>query len=356
MRFLQLSLASGLFLLQQVLVGQDAVRVASQYSASVVMVVSEDRFHQPIAMGSGIIVSNGKIITNYHVVEGAATVYAKTSTGKKLAVDGMYGSEAALDLICLSAPSAIVANVQVSTKVPVVGERIYAIGNPEGLSNTISEGIVSAMRQVSGQSLIQITAPISPGSSGGPIINNGGEVIGIAVGAITSGQNLNFAIPISQAQGIMSSSAVLPLKTTKRKANGTSERTVSLTEEVRVVEVQKNHVDYSSNYLPNGGEVVMGVSIRNNTSYSISRIRVLLILYTAANEPVDSKEVILCYTDRFEVLNSRGGHNQKPCEPILPGLAKQFPVEDIINNGRVGQIQTGEKFVTRILGFDIQEE
>ena len=323
------------------------------------MIVSEDRFHQPIAFGSGIIVSNGKILTNYHVVEGATTVYAKTSTGKKLSIDGMYGSEATLDLICLSAPSAAVANILVSTKPPVVGERVYAIGNPEGLSNTISEGIVSAIRQFSGQNMIQITAPISPGSSGGPIINNSGEVIGIAVGAISSGQNLNFAIPISQAQGIMSSSAVLPLKTTKRKAYVTSERTVSLTEEVKVVEVQKDHVDYSSNYLPNGGDVVQGVSIRNNTSYSISRIRVLLILYNAANEPVDSKEVTLCYTDKFEVLKSSGGHNTygatKPCESIPPGLAKQFPVEDILNNGRVGQIRSGERFITRILAFDIQE-
>lgn len=80
---------------------------------------------------------------------------------------------------------------------PEIGEKIYAIGNPKGLSGTISEGIVSGLRSDGESKLIQITAPISPGSSGGPVINNEGEVVGVTVGTIASGQNLNFAIPSS---------------------------------------------------------------------------------------------------------------------------------------------------------------
>lgn len=75
-----------------------------------------------------------------------------------------------------------------------VGDEVYVAGNPEGLEGTFSEGIVSAIR---GTRLLQITAPISPGSSGGPVMNQRGEVIGFAAGGREKGQNLNFAIPVS---------------------------------------------------------------------------------------------------------------------------------------------------------------
>ena len=81
-----------------------------------------------------------------------------------------------------------------------VGEEVYAVGNPEGLEGTFSQGIISGIRRVGDRDLIQITAPISHGSSGGPVLNKHGQVVGIAVGAIRTGQNLNFAIPASELQ------------------------------------------------------------------------------------------------------------------------------------------------------------
>jgi len=78
-----------------------------------------------------------------------------------------------------------------------VGDLIYVLGSPEGLESTFSQGNISGTRRLDGRSLIQITAPISHGSSGGPVLNSAGEVIGIAVGALRAGQNLNFAIPVS---------------------------------------------------------------------------------------------------------------------------------------------------------------
>src|SRR5262249_3421737 len=76
-----------------------------------------------------------------------------------------------------------------------IGDEVYVVGNPEGLEGTFSQGIISSLR---GNDYIQITAPISHGSSGGPVLNKNGEVIGVAVGLIEEGQNLNFAIPVSK--------------------------------------------------------------------------------------------------------------------------------------------------------------
>jgi hypothetical protein len=78
-----------------------------------------------------------------------------------------------------------------------VGDEVYVVGNPQGLEGTFSQGIVSSVRQVGPDSLLQITAPISPGSSGGPVLSAQGKVIGVAVATFRGGQNLNFAVPAS---------------------------------------------------------------------------------------------------------------------------------------------------------------
>ncbi|GAG54367.1 unnamed protein product, partial [marine sediment metagenome] len=89
-----------------------------------------------------------------------------------------------------------------------VGEEVYAVGNPQGLEGTFSQGIVSSIRQIGSDMLFQITAPISPGSSGGPVLNTQGKVIGIAVATFSGGQNLNFAIPASYLVPLLKSVSV----------------------------------------------------------------------------------------------------------------------------------------------------
>ena len=87
------------------------------------------------------------------------------------------------------------------------GESVFAIGNPEGLEKSISTGIIAATREMDGHSLLQITAPISHGSSGGPVLNSSGEVIGVSVGMLKEGQNLNFAIPVAKVQALLTAAA-----------------------------------------------------------------------------------------------------------------------------------------------------
>jgi tetratricopeptide (TPR) repeat protein len=92
----------------------------------------------------------------------------------------------------------------------VPGETIFAIGNPEGLEKTISTGIVGALREYDGRKLIQITAPISHGSSGGPVLNAVGEVVGVTVAMLEGGQNLNFAVPTEILRELMEGKVSAP--------------------------------------------------------------------------------------------------------------------------------------------------
>jgi hypothetical protein len=93
-----------------------------------------------------------------------------------------------------------------SSNAAQVGDTVYSLSNPLGLQGTLSQGIISGIRQLDGYRLLQITAPISHGSSGGPLFNTNGEVIGITAAVLEGGQSLNFAIPIDYARGMIESS------------------------------------------------------------------------------------------------------------------------------------------------------
>ena len=111
-------------------------------------------------------------------------------------IRGVVAKDVSHDLIILRADSESAPALPVAACNDVtVGDRVYAVGNPEGLEGTFSEGIVSAVRDVDGEQFLQITAPISPGSSGGPVLNTRGEVVGVSRATLKEGQNLNFAVP-----------------------------------------------------------------------------------------------------------------------------------------------------------------
>ena len=171
--------------------------VASASFPSVVLLVFEDSNGQPVSLGSGFVVAKGKVISNQHVVEGAARGYAKVIGQKqKYDVTGYNAMDYEKDLVLLSVDECPAPPLKLSDGNELgVGDPIYSVGNPQGLEGTFSQGIVSGVRSVGSDSLLQITAPISPGSSGGPILNAEGLVVGVAVATFKGGQNLNFAIP-----------------------------------------------------------------------------------------------------------------------------------------------------------------
>ena len=173
--------------------------IIKRIEPSIVVVFAYDDKGEFLKLGSGFFITQrGDIITNYHVLQGASSAEIKTSDGKTYPITYIVAKDEQSDIIRLSVdiPSQYVYPLSLSTTIPEVGERIIVYGSPLGLEKTVSDGIISAIREVPGYGkLIQITAPISPGSSGSPVLNMKGEVIGIATFQMVEGQSLNFAIP-----------------------------------------------------------------------------------------------------------------------------------------------------------------
>lgn len=186
--------------LPAICLAQDARQVAQKVLPSVVVITTYDSAGQPIMQASGFFVTENTVATNSHVIEGAseAKITLVVGNANSYSVTGVVALNQQRDLVLLK-----VANVRgvpltvVSANQTEVGEEIYAVGNPKGFAGTISAGIVSSFgtRRIEGEDLLQVTTPISPGSSGGPVGNKIGEVIGIADASVSGGQNLNFAVP-----------------------------------------------------------------------------------------------------------------------------------------------------------------
>ncbi len=168
-------------------------------SPAVICIETYDANEKPCALGSGFFITdNGVAVTNFHVLEDATFAVAKLGSNWYTVMGVLYfDKELDFAVIKTNATNVPYLNIGDSSDI-YSGDEIYTIGNPQGLTNTISNGIISNPKRDDFNGMIQITAPISSGSSGGALLNSRGEVIGITTGTLTSGQNLNFAVPISE--------------------------------------------------------------------------------------------------------------------------------------------------------------
>ena len=173
--------------------------IVKKIEPATVVILTYDKDGKIIGQGSGFFISkNGDVITNRHVLAGAHRAEVKTINGKVYPIMLIVAEDKEADIIRASVnlPVESVYPLSVSSSIPEVGERVAIIGSPLGLERTVSDGIVSAVREIPAFGKIyQITAPISSGSSGSPVVNMKGEVIGVATFQFVEGQNLNFAIP-----------------------------------------------------------------------------------------------------------------------------------------------------------------
>src|SRR6476660_6764504 len=165
---------------------------------SAVAIETFDSRGNTLSRGSGFFIGPDRIITNRHVIDRSTRVEIHLLDGKKFPVRGVLAvdGEGDLALLQVDVPKALAIPLPIVRAVPQEGESIVVIGNPYGLEGSVSNGIVSAVREISGYGkIIQITAPISPGSSGSPVVNMMGQVIGVATLQAAEGQSLNFAVP-----------------------------------------------------------------------------------------------------------------------------------------------------------------
>jgi putative serine protease PepD len=197
----------------------DLREVAAQAKPSVVLLKVSDGVDT--GSGTGFFISaDGRVVTNHHVIEGAALVTASLSDGRSLEVEGIVADDPARDIAIIKVKGGPFAPLVLGESASLrVGDEIAVVGSPLGLSATLSSGIVSAVREKGPEQVgqdkddrlaswgIQVTAPISPGSSGSPIMNRNGEVVAVAVGMFRGGQELNFGIPVEVVKSMNATAA-----------------------------------------------------------------------------------------------------------------------------------------------------
>jgi S1-C subfamily serine protease len=178
-----------------------AEEIYEKCGPSTVEITASDGFNE--SLGSGFFVDNGVIVTNYHVIKGADKIAVRTADGKQFEIKSILGYDQNLDIAVLGLDREN-DYLTISQGKVAVGQDAYTLGSPLGLTGTMSKGMISTASRDMGNGVdyIQIDAPISPGNSGGPLVNIYGEVIGINTMYMVNGQNLNFAINIKELQKI----------------------------------------------------------------------------------------------------------------------------------------------------------
>jgi len=176
----------------------DLVQVTGIVQRAVVKITTYDAEKKRIGVGSGFFVDKGGVlITNYHVLNKAYAADVTTYDGREYPIQGVlaYNKTADLIKVTVKIPQQSVHQVDVTPEIPKIAERILVVGSPLGLDQTVSEGIVSAVREFPNiGKIFQMSAPASRGSSGSPVINMDGKVIGVVSFILEPGQNLNFAV------------------------------------------------------------------------------------------------------------------------------------------------------------------
>ena len=196
------------FCITTVASAQNAEQIAQKALAATVYLEMTDRNDQILGFGSGFFVGQNQIATNFHVIEGAAKGTAKlVGKSTKYTIEGISATDEKNDLAILKVTAFGVAPLLFGdSNVVKIGETVYVAGNPKGLEGTFSNGIISSLREGYAKKRLQMTAPISPGSSGGPVLNGKGKVIGVSFMTLEGGQNLNFAIPSNYLKELMARS------------------------------------------------------------------------------------------------------------------------------------------------------
>src|SRR5208282_6088460 len=182
----------------------DPSEIFARARSSVVVIVASDKNDEREALGSGFIVSRGKIATNHHVLEGMNRAYAVFSDGDVRQISEVVADSAEQDLTVLGVETRERSPLPLGDELSLQqGDSVYALGAPKGLELTFTNGIVSSFRKSNAQFLIQTTAPIAPGSNGGPLFDRAGRVVGVTTSMISDAPGIYFSVGIGELRRLL---------------------------------------------------------------------------------------------------------------------------------------------------------
>lgn len=325
------------------------VQIAKTITTGTVSITTFDSNHQIVALGSGFVTSKNVIATNLHVLDRANSC-AITLNKSTIEIEclGWLAKDEMNDLILLKFPDLKTEPLLDAEPIlPEIGSEVFVMGNPKGLDGTFSNGLVSGHRNFDECERIQISDPISPGSSGGPVVGKNSKVIGIAFASYSQGQNLNFVIPIKYLSNLKSQLSNLPASLTELKhSSKPEEKTEWLNplhfknfeyhfhsktakgfinikdgEAVNIEEINKLN---SSNV---ADEIFLNLySIKNNTALKLCDIELLFIIYDRKNEPSDSFRSKECSCS-FNWIEPYLAHEVRVPSQLIDGLKGGLTIE-----------------------------
>lgn len=181
--------------------------IAAKAAESTVVIVVYDVNGQPLQRGSGFFVDHDMVVTNYHVIDGGHSASVRLCGVSDIGdVVGVLGNDVERDIAMLRIEGITAPALTLQPNRVPVGERVYAFGAPLGLEGTISDGLANGIRIMNGFEWLQISAAISSGSSGGPVFDSNGTILGVATQSLVRGQSLNFAVPADEVSKILAAS------------------------------------------------------------------------------------------------------------------------------------------------------
>lgn len=270
-----------------------------------------DRHGAPLSIGSGFFIKSNTLVTCFHVLKDStsATVTLLDSSEAHPITSVLYhDADNDVAIVSVAVPSTRSLTLN-KTEYPTIGEKIFVLGNPKGFSGTFSDGIVSALRNDGGKKLIQITAPISPGSSGGPLLSEDGSVIGVVRSTIRNAQNLNFATPAAAIR--TSESSVKPFGEVFISKASLSSTPLSNTDGAVTIEGLAWAFKYTGTAMP---VEPVSFSVVNNTSLSVYDVFISMTFLNAEDRPIDTKYI--------SVPGFIGAQNAKRVESSVSGSVR----------------------------------
>jgi hypothetical protein len=279
-----------------------AAQIARENLPAVATLIAVDEQDQTLALGSGFFISrDGVLVTNAHVISGAARVFVRWR-GQRGSAVRILNFARKYDLVTLQTSFAATPFVSLADSETVaVGQDVVVLGSPQGLEGTVSTGIVGGLRTLGSVKFLQITAPISPGSSGGPVFNAQGRVIGIATATSARGQNLNFALPVNLLREVppaaIAFSAAKPSLPDLREID-----------RLRDMVYFNNIIEEFGVFTEGSTLASLTASLQNRTSDTIADVRILVVVKNSRGDVLD-----------FHMRDLKG-------TVVPPGLAKQVSI------------------------------
>ncbi len=321
-----IALCFGVILSQHAYAEKTTREIYEQNKGAIVLIIAYDAQGIPASQGSGFYFETNRVASNYHVVDGASRLEFRTVGSERMhKVKSIVAASRTLDLAILEVEQPQTPLVIKSIKQTGVGDKVVAIGSPRGLEGSVSEGIVSALRGDGDIKLLQITTPISPGSSGGPLFSTSGDVIGVTTATLRDSQNLNFAVPASLLLTLRERGH--SWEPVVRKGLPTPVKGNTGVQLVSAVSDGKPYGEWS-------------YSLLNNNNRPIRNVKYLLIFWD--RRTIQFVHFIPCLTE----------------DMLPPGLAKRFSLSDHALKGLMDReyypYKVGDGYLTALVGVGIR--